>query len=58
MNVFSMLSYTRSHKRKRIASLLAICSKSCGPLSSRAYDALHAAGLVMSISGQAVPTSL
>ncbi|VDC03194.1 unnamed protein product [Peniophora sp. CBMAI 1063] len=48
MNIFSMLSYTRSHKRNRLATLWAIYLKSCG-LSSRAYDALHAAGFVMSI---------
>ncbi|KZV61278.1 hypothetical protein PENSPDRAFT_643534 [Peniophora sp. CONT] len=48
MNIFSMLSYTRSNRRNRLASLWAIYLKSCG-LSSRAYDALHSAGIIMSI---------
>ncbi|KAI0265992.1 hypothetical protein BC834DRAFT_824511, partial [Gloeopeniophorella convolvens] len=48
MNVISMLSYTRSHHSCRLAALWAIYLKSCG-LSSRAFDAVHATGLAMSI---------
>ncbi|KAA1473667.1 hypothetical protein DENSPDRAFT_780361, partial [Dentipellis sp. KUC8613] len=47
MNILSMLSYTRSHRRHRLPMLWSIYLKSCG-LSARAFDALHAIGLLMS----------
>jgi len=39
--------YTRSHHRNRLAKLWAVYLKACG-LSARAFDALHALGIVMS----------
>ncbi|KAA1471157.1 hypothetical protein DENSPDRAFT_776137 [Dentipellis sp. KUC8613] len=47
MNILSMLSFTRSHHCNRLPMLWSIYLKSCG-LSARAFDALHAVGLLMS----------
>lgn len=43
-----MLSFCRSQHRNRLATLWAVHLKACG-LSSRAFDALHAAGVTMSV---------
>ncbi len=43
-----MLSFCRSQRHNRLATLWAIHLKACG-LSSRAFDALHATGLTMSV---------
>ena len=43
-----MLSFCRSQHHNRLATLWAIHLKACG-LSSRAFDALHATGLTMSV---------
>ncbi|KAI0309974.1 hypothetical protein OF83DRAFT_1156781, partial [Amylostereum chailletii] len=48
LNILGMLSYTRSHRWSCLAGLWAIYLKTCG-LSSRAFDALHATGMIMSI---------
>ncbi|KAN0081481.1 hypothetical protein V8E55_009105 [Tylopilus felleus] len=47
LHQLSQAQYTRSHHRNRVAKLWAIYLKACG-LSARAFDALHALGLVMS----------
>lgn len=46
--ILGMLSFCRSQHRNRLATLWAIHLKACG-LSSRAFDALHATGLTMSV---------
>ncbi|KAJ7080894.1 hypothetical protein B0H15DRAFT_786779 [Mycena belliarum] len=47
LNIISQIQYTRSHRRGRVPKLWAIYLKACG-LSARAFDALHALGIVMS----------
>ncbi|KAJ6479073.1 hypothetical protein C8R45DRAFT_1156601 [Mycena sanguinolenta] len=47
LNIISQIQYTRSHRRGRILKLWAVYLKACG-LSARAFDALHAIGIVMS----------
>ncbi|KAJ7715201.1 hypothetical protein B0H16DRAFT_1435173 [Mycena metata] len=47
LNIVSQIQYTRSHRRGRVPKLWAVYLKACG-LSARAFDALHALGLVMS----------
>ncbi|TFY66039.1 hypothetical protein EVG20_g5055 [Dentipellis fragilis] len=47
MNILSMLSYTRFHRHHCLPMLWSIYLKSCS-LSARAFDALHAIGLLMS----------
>ncbi|KAJ7440734.1 hypothetical protein FB451DRAFT_1058621 [Mycena latifolia] len=47
LNIISQIQYTRSHRRGRVPKLWAVYLKACG-LSARAFDALHALGIVMS----------
>ncbi|KAH7924175.1 hypothetical protein BV22DRAFT_1166000 [Leucogyrophana mollusca] len=47
LQLLSQSQYTRSHRRGRITKLWALYLKACG-LSARAFDALHALGVVMS----------
>ncbi|KAJ7466528.1 hypothetical protein FB451DRAFT_1485526 [Mycena latifolia] len=47
LNMISQAQYTRSNRRGRIAKMWSIYLKACG-LSARAFDALHALGVLMS----------
>ncbi|KAH7910138.1 hypothetical protein BJ138DRAFT_1009422 [Hygrophoropsis aurantiaca] len=47
LQILSQCQYTRSHHRGKIAKIWALYLKACG-LSARAFDALHALGVVMS----------
>ncbi|KAH7905726.1 hypothetical protein BJ138DRAFT_1138187 [Hygrophoropsis aurantiaca] len=47
LHLISQLQYTRSNRRSRITKLWVVYLKACG-LSARAFDALHALGIVMS----------
>ncbi|KAJ7135358.1 hypothetical protein C8R43DRAFT_1132580 [Mycena crocata] len=47
LNMISQAQYTRSNRRGRVAKLWSIYLRACG-LSARAFDALHALGILMS----------
>ncbi|KAJ7762556.1 hypothetical protein B0H16DRAFT_1807104 [Mycena metata] len=47
LHMISQAQYTRSNRRGRVAKLWSIYLKACG-LSARAFDALHALGILMS----------
>ncbi|KAK7018290.1 hypothetical protein R3P38DRAFT_2715514 [Favolaschia claudopus] len=47
LHLISQMQYSRSNRRGRIAKLWSIYLKACG-LSARAFDALHALGILMS----------
>ncbi|KAJ7159879.1 hypothetical protein C8R43DRAFT_1124238 [Mycena crocata] len=47
LNMISQVHYSRSNRRGRVAKIWSIYLRACG-LSARAFDALHALGIVMS----------
>ncbi|KAJ7722007.1 hypothetical protein B0H16DRAFT_1790019 [Mycena metata] len=47
LNMISQAQYTRSNRRGRVSKIWSIYLKACG-LSARAFDALHALGILMS----------
>ncbi|KAJ7259410.1 hypothetical protein C8J57DRAFT_1640173 [Mycena rebaudengoi] len=47
LHIISQAQFTRSNRRGRLAKLWSIYLKACG-LSARAFDALHALGILMS----------
>ncbi|KAJ7718800.1 hypothetical protein B0H16DRAFT_1796872 [Mycena metata] len=47
LNMISQAHYTRSNRRGRVSKIWSIYLKACG-LSARAFDALHALGILMS----------
>ncbi|KAJ6548849.1 hypothetical protein B0H19DRAFT_997293, partial [Mycena capillaripes] len=47
LHMISQAQFTRSNRRGRVAKLWSIYLKACG-LSARAFDALHALGILMS----------